>query len=166
MPSARRTLHDPLAATAAAAVTTGLLTSVHHVIRLGPEVVLPGLLVTVAPAALLHWYRRTSRTTALVTATVVNLLVGVWFGFVDGFLDHVLKAVGLTNVTILPGGDAEVVATFYTLGSPAVSDLVYEGTGFLTFVASTLTLVLNVLLLRAAHRRRTAARDLAGSVAA
>lgn len=166
MPSTRATAHRLAAATAVLGATTGLLTTVHHVIRLGPEVVIPGVLVTLAPAALLHAYRRTSRTAALVAAAVVNLLVFVWFGFVDGFLDHVLKAVGLANVTLLPGGEAEVVDTYYVVGTPAASDLLYEGTGVLTFVASTLTLTLTGLLLRAAHRSRAAAPDPVGSAAA
>lgn len=158
------TLPGRLTATATAAATTGLLTSVHHVVRLGPEVALPGLVVTVAPVALLHWYRRTSRTTALVAATSVNLLVLVWFGVVDGFLDHVLKAVGLGNLTLLPGGDAPVVATHYTLWSPAATDLLYEGTGILTSVASAVTVAFNALLLRSAHAAR--GRDLTAPVTA
>jgi hypothetical protein len=141
-----------LAATAAAAVATGLLTSAHHIFRLGPEVLVAAVLVTVVPYALLRWYRASGRNAVLAAATAVNVLVFVWFGFLDGFLDHVLKAVGLENVTILPGGEADVVATYFALWSPAAGDAFYEVTGVLTFIASAATLVLNILLVRAARR--------------
>lgn len=145
-----------LAATAAAAVATGLLTSAHHLFRLGPEVFVAAVLVTALPFALLRWYRASGRNAVLGAATAVNVLVFAWFGFVDGFLDHVLKAVGLENVTILPGGEAEVVATYYALWSPAAGNAFYEVTGVLTFIASTATIVLNILLVRAARRLVTA----------
>ncbi len=144
--------HNHLAATAAAAVATGLLTSAHHIYRLGPEVFVAAVLVTALPYALLRWYRASGRNAVLGAATAVNVLVFAWFGFVDGFLDHVLKAVGLENVTILPGGEADVVATYYALWSPAAGDAFYEVTGVLTFIASAATLVLNLLLVRAARR--------------
>lgn len=144
-----------LPATAAAAVVTGVLTSVHHVFRLGPEVLPAAVLVTVGPYLLLRWYRVSGRKRVLTAATVANVLVFVWFGFIDGFLDHVLKAVGLQHVTILPGGEAESVATYYALWSPAAGDVFYEGTGVLTFITSTLTLVFNARLVQAAHRPST-----------
>jgi hypothetical protein len=131
-----------------AATATGLLTGVHHVYRLGLEVLVAAVLVTVLPYLLLRWFRKTGRRAALSAYAVINGLVFVWFGFIDGFLDHVLKAVGLDNATFLPGGEADVVDTAFSLWSPAAGNAFYDGTGVLTFIASTLTMYFTFLLLR------------------
>ena len=78
----------------------------------------------------------------------------------DGILDHVLKALGADNVTVLPGSDAHVVATVYSLWSPEASNLFYEGTGLVQAAASVAMIALTVRLvveyIRA--RRSTTAR--------
>ena len=71
---------------------------------------------------------------------------------IDGFLDHVLKALGLSHLTFLPGGDAEVVQTIFSLWSPQAGNIFYEGTGILTFVGSVFaTLYLFQFIRRLSH---------------
>jgi len=132
---------------------TTVTTSVHHVYRLGPGLLIAALVVTVSPLALAAWYRSTRSAAALWSYAAVNLLIFGWFGFVDGFLDHVLKALGLQNTTFLPGGEAEVVRTVYTLWSPAAGNLFYEGTGVLTFAAGVVAMYYCYRLVRAARPR-------------
>lgn len=149
-------------ATLLTALATVVATTVHHVFRLGPEMLVPGVVLLVLLTALMATFQRTGRSWAAWAFTAVNALVYVWFAVVDGFLDHVLKAIGLDNLTILPGGEAEVVGTFYSLWSPAAGNLLYEGTGVLTFVLGTLAVVLNVRLLgqlRTPRARRVATRE-------
>ena len=45
-----------------------------------------------------------------------------------------LKALGFQNTTFLPGGDAEVVKTVFSLWSPEAGHFFYEWTGILTFI--------------------------------
>jgi hypothetical protein len=101
---------------AVAAMT--VVTSIHHVYRLGLEVLVPALVLIALPVLLLRWQRRSGRRVALWAYAGLNLLTFSWFAFVDGFLDHVIKALGLQNTTFLPGGDAETVPTVFHLWSP------------------------------------------------
>lgn len=110
------------------------MTGVHHVFRLGLELMLPVLIGTALPWVLLALYDRfRGRWLAYVYGIYAALAV-FWFGFLDGFLDHVLKAVGLENTTFLPGSDAEVVATVFALWSQEATTIFYEGTGVLSAV--------------------------------
>lgn len=114
--------------------------SVHHVFRLGPELVIPGIVLVVLPIVLLLWARARS---SLVATGLFAALVGLifaWFGVVDGLLDHVFKAIGLEHMTLLPGGEAELVATHYSLGSVEASAGFYEATGLVEAVASFIML--------------------------
>lgn len=122
------------------------MVSIHHIFRLGPEVIIPAIVVVALPLVLMRWFSQGRSRRALWSLAVVNGLVFLWFGFIDGLLDHILKAVGLQNMTILPGGEAEVVDTFYSLGSPAATTLFYEGTGIVQAVASFAMLFFTVLL--------------------
>jgi hypothetical protein len=82
-------------------------------------------------------------------------LIFIWFGFVDGFLDHVLKALGLQHTTLLPGGEATVVPTVYSLWSPEAGNLFYEGTGILEFALSVVAIYHGYRLLRASRMEPT-----------
>src|SRR5688500_14747338 len=115
---------------------TTVITSAHHVYRLGLGVLILAIIVTVLPYGLMRWFRSSGSTVALWSYTLVNGLIFLWFGFIDGFLDHVLKALGLQNTTFLPGGEADVVETAFSLWSPRAGDIFYEGTGILTSIAS------------------------------
>ena len=88
------------------------------------------------------------RPLALWSFSATNGIIFAWFGFIDGFLDHVLKALGLNHTTVLPGGEADVVTTVYSLWSPEAGNLFYEGTGVLTFLGSVVALYYNYRVLR------------------
>jgi hypothetical protein len=148
--------------TAAAAVA-----AVHHVYRLGPEVLAPAILITALPYVLLRHYRPSGSRLALWSYAGLSWLIFLWFGVVDGFLDHVLKALGLQHTTLLPGGEATVVETALSLWSPAAGNTFYEGTGVLEFAASIIAVYYSYRLLRAsrpqgAANRRAAAHSTIG----
>jgi hypothetical protein len=127
-----------------------LVTSIHHVYRLGLELLIPAIALLLIPIVLTWWYSRgPSRLPSLVFAAYA---AGVffYFGIVDGFLDHVLKAVGLDNTTFLPGSDAEVIETVFHLWSPEAGHLFYEATGILTFVFGLVAMFFTYSLVRRA----------------
>ena len=126
---------------------TTIAVAAHHIFRLGPDVIIPGLILVTLPVALLLVARaRRSRVAAAIFGALVALIF-VGFGVVDGVLDHLLKAIGLENLTILPGGEAEVVATYYSLGSTGASSAFYEATGLVEAVASVMMLGFTVAFL-------------------
>lgn len=143
--------------TLVSSVATVALTAAHHIFRLGLEMAVPAVIMVLVLAGSMWAFVRTRRRSALWVYTAANVLIFVWFGLVDGFLDHVLKAVGLANVTVLAGSEAEVVETVYSLWSPAAGNLFYELTGVLTFVVGAVAVTLNVLLLRTRGDRPAAA---------
>lgn len=133
-----------------AVIAMTVVTSIHHVYRLGLEVVVPALVLLAIPVLLLRWQRRSGSRVALWAYAGLNLLTFSWFAFVDGFLDHVVKALGLENTTFLPGGDEETVPTVFDLWSTRAGDLFYEGTGILTFALGLLAMGLTAAFVRAA----------------
>lgn len=150
-------------------VATVLMTTVHHVFRMGTEVLPAALVLLVAPPALLWWFRaRRHRAAAWLYAGTAAFVV-VWFGVVDGGADHVVKLLGLPNLTLLPGSDAEVVATVYSLWSPGASDAFYEWTGIATFLLSIPTTWFTYRFVQAVQRdrgARTAQDDRSGTTVA
>lgn len=122
-------------------VATLLATGIHHIFRLGPELILPTAIGVAVPLVLWVLYRRTGRAALLWAYAAYVALVVFWFGFLDGFLDHVAKAAGLENVTFLPGSEAEIVATKMQLWSQSATTAFYEGTGILSAILALLTVV-------------------------
>ncbi|MDB5561614.1 MAG: hypothetical protein JWN11_1032 [Hyphomicrobiales bacterium] len=122
-------------------LATLAVTGVHHVFRLGPELIVPVAVGVVLPIVLLAVYRRTGRRAALIAYAVYAGLIVFWFGFLDGFLDHTVKAVGLDNITFLPGSNAEVIATVYSLWSEVATTRFYEWTGVASAALALATLV-------------------------
>ena len=120
---------------------TLVATGVHHIFRLGPELILPMLIALTLATALWILYQRTEQRVFLLAYAVFTALIVFWFGFLDGFLDHVVKAAGLDNITFLPGSDEEIVATVYQLWSQETTSAFYEGTGVLSAFFALLTLV-------------------------
>ena len=125
----------------ASLVATLLATGVHHVFRLGPELIIPALVGVGLPVVLFAFYQRTGTRLLLWLYAGYAALVVFWFGFLDGFLDHVAKAAGLDNVTFLPGGEADTVATAMTLWSQSASTAFYEGTGILSAALALMTMI-------------------------
>jgi len=122
-------------------VATLVATGIHHIFRLGPGLVAPVLIGLALAIVLWAFYGKTRRLALLLAYGVFAALVVFWFGFLDGFLDHVAKAVGLDNITFLPGGEAEVVATAMQLWSQGASTAFYEGTGILSAILALLTTI-------------------------
>jgi hypothetical protein len=147
----RSTQEELLRLSLISATMTTFLTSTHHVYRLGLGVLAPAIIGIALPFVLAQWSRSTKNHVPLAGYVLFNGLVFVWFGFIDGFLDHVLKAAGLQNTTFLPGGQEKVVATVFSLWSPSASNVFYEGTGILTFVASIVMMYYSYRLVRASR---------------
>ncbi len=131
-------------------------TSIHHIFRLGYGLVIPSIVLTALPYLLMRWYAASKHTAILKSYLLFNALMFTWFGLIDGFLDHVVKALGLENVTFLPGGEAEVVKTALSLWSPAAGNIFYEGTGILTFLAGTFAMIHLVRMIQTKHATDTA----------
>lgn len=153
----QETMDNKYAAVSLASITlTALITSVHHVYRLGLEVLIPFAIVTLLPYLLMRWLKHTGNKLALWLYALLTGLIFLWFGFIDGFLDHVFKALGFQHITFLPGGEASVVKTVFSLWSPEAGNFFYEGTGFLTFVVSTIALYYCFKFLQTARSSRIA----------
>jgi hypothetical protein len=115
---------------------TAIITTIHHVFRDGLGLLVPGAIIILLPVVLMRWFTQTGNKWPVWIYGLYNVLIIVQLGVIDGFLDHVLKALGLSHLTFLPGGDAEVVQTVFSLWSPQAGNIFYEGTGILTFVGS------------------------------
>jgi len=113
---------------------TSIITSIHHIYRLGFGLLVPTIIVTLLPYVLMRWFTHTGNKGVLWAYGLLTSLIFIWFGIIDGFLDHVMKALGFQNTTFLPGGDAEVVKTVFSLWSPEAGHFFYEWTGILTFI--------------------------------
>ena len=129
-------------------------TGIHHIFRLGTELIPVTLAAMAVPWLLLFAYDRFRHWAALVAYAAYAALIVFWFGIVDGFMDHVLKVLGMENLTLLPGSEAEVVATVYALWSPAATYWFYEGSGVVSFLLSLAAAGYTVMFLAAAFRRR------------
>lgn len=118
----------------------GIVTTIHHAFRMGVGVTLPFSIMTALPFLLFQWYRQSKKNFILWLYVSWNVLFWLGFAFFDGFLDHVLKAVGIENVTFLPGSEAEVVETVFHLWSPEAGHIFYEGTGIITTIVGIFAL--------------------------
>ena len=128
---------NPYATLSLASITlTAAITSIHHIYRLGLGLLIPAIIIVLLPPILMRWFTHTGNKGVLWAYGLLNMLIFVWFGVIDGLLDHVVKALGFQNMTFLPGGDAEVVKTVFSLWSPEAGNFFYEWTGILTFIAS------------------------------
>lgn len=131
---------------------TAIITTTHHVFRDGLGLLVPGGIIILLPFVLMRWFTQTGNKWPIWIYGLYNVLIIVQLGVIDGFLDHVLKALGLSHLTFLPGGDAEVVKTVFSLWSPQAGNIFYEGTGILTFVGSVFaTLYLYQFIRKLSH---------------
>lgn len=151
MPTSRLAIISITALTA-----TLVATGIHHIFRLGAELIVPTLIAIALGIALWALYSKTRRFALLIAYGVFTALVVFWFGFLDGFLDHVVKAAGLDNITFLPGSEAEVIATAMQLWSQQASAAFYEGTGILSAILALLTAVSTGAFIYREVPRRTA----------
>ena len=131
---------------------TATATATHHVYRDGLGLVPLWLLIIVLPYPLMRWFTRSGKPWLVWTYVLYNVVVITQFGVVDGFLDHTLKALGFPHLTFLPGGEADVVQTVFSLWSPHAGNMFYEGTGVLTFIGSVFATVSLYQLIRTLRR--------------
>lgn len=148
----RTSLPDALKISFAAIVAASIVTTIHHVFRLGLHVLPMFIVVSLIPVVAFFLYRRSGQRLYLYGYGLANSFIFAWFGFVDGFLDHVLKALGIQNVTFLEGSDAPVVEAVFSLWSPEAGNIFYEGTGVITFIASTIAIYYTYRLLHRTPR--------------
>jgi hypothetical protein len=133
---------------------TATATAAHHVYRDGLGQLVLWVLIIVLPYTLMRWFTHSGKQWLVWTYVLYNVVVITQFGIVDGFLDHTLKALGFPHLTFLPGGDAEVVKTVFSLWSPQAGNLFYEGTGVLTFIGSVFATVSLYRWIRTQRRHR------------
>ena len=130
---------------------TAIITASHHIFRDGVGQFVLWIIIILLPYVLLRWFAHTGTKWAVAIYGLYNILIIVGLGVVDGFLDHTLKALGFQHTTILPGGEAEVVKTVFSLWSPAAGNIFYEGTGVLTFIGSVFAAVFLFRFIRTLH---------------
>jgi hypothetical protein len=118
---------------------TGIITTLHHVYRLGFHLLVPGAAIILLPFLLMLWFKRAGNKAALWAYGLLIAFVIAGLGFVDGFLNHTVpfsKTVAYNVLLPLHGGDPEVVERVFSLLPPASVDILYESTGVLTFIVS------------------------------
>lgn len=148
----RTALPDALKYSFAAIVAASVATTIHHVFRLGLDVLPMFTVVSLMPVAAFLMFRRSNQRLYLYGYGLANSFIFAWFGFVDGFLDHVLKALGIQHVTVLEGSNVPVVETVYALWSREASNAFYEATGIITFIASAVAIYYTYRLLHRSPR--------------
>ena len=73
-----------------------------------------------------------------------------------------MKALGLQHTTLLPGGEAAVVPTVYSLWSPEAVNLFYEGTEILESALTAIAIYHCYRLLRSGAGQIVKTRDVVG----
>lgn len=124
-----------------------VVTSVHHIYRLGPAFLPTALVAVLVPPLLVAWYWHTGHPFILRILGAYSIFVFVSVGVFDGFLDHTLKALGLPRFYMLEGSEAEIVATYFNFASVELGHLFYEATGILTFVLGAVATFYSIRLL-------------------
>jgi hypothetical protein len=134
-----------------AITTTAIVTSVHHVYREGWELLVPSLLIVALPYLLIRWFRSTGSRTSLGIYGMFNAWLIASFGIVDGFLDHVVNAFVVLYAATSGQPVDRLERAFRVLPpTPLVGDVLYEGTGILTFVAGLVAAYYGYRFIRAA----------------
>jgi len=115
-------------------VTTGVLTSIHHVYEIGFGAIMIALVVVVLPILSMRRLWQTGSKVALWAYQLLITWIVIGFGLVDGFWQHTIKPLGfqLHALMSLHGGTTPAVKKAI-IGNP-----IHEGTGVLTFVAAML----------------------------
>jgi hypothetical protein len=120
---------DLRAAILIATEALSLVTSIHHLDKLGILFLPVAVLLVGLPPLLMWWFlRQPSRAVRVTYGTLVALII-VGFGLQDGLWNHTVKMV----VFFLRGADRAEMAG---LPFPRVGSVFYEVTGVLTFVAA------------------------------
>ena len=143
---------------------TAVITSVHHIYKLGFGALILGLIIIPLPYVLLRWYKQTRNGAAFWAYGLLNAWIIVGFGLVDGLWDHTLK--------IFLGNFLLRSFAHYFSQSP-IGSFPFEATGILASVAGMFAAYYGYKFLRAAHagmqQKKTAhhsAKWIVGSVIA
>lgn len=112
-------------------IATAVFTSIHHVYEIGFLAVALVLLFIVSPILLMQQYRKTGKKVFLWLYGLLNTWLVIGFGLVDGLFNHTLKLLSFQVHALLAlhGGSTKAVEKAFE------GNLIYEGTGVLTFVA-------------------------------
>jgi hypothetical protein len=113
-------------------VSTGILTSVHHVYDIGFGGIILALVVVALPMLSMRQFRQRGSKVALWVYRLLTAWLVFGFGLVDGLWNHIIRPLGFQLQALL---------SFHGGGTKAVEkavewNFIYEGTGILTFVAS------------------------------
>lgn len=121
---------------------TSILTSLHHIFRLGLGSIPMWIPVIMLPIGLATLYKRSQFKNKWLLGAygLVSYVIIFWFGIVDGLFDHTFRVLGLDNITWLPGGDVEIIQTAFQIGSAETSHWIFQITGAFVFIVSLFAL--------------------------
>lgn len=113
-------------------ITTAAFTSVHHFYEIGFLAIVPVLLFIVSPILLMRRFGNIGAKIYLCIYGFLNVWLVVGLGIVDGLFNHTAK---------LFTSQVHALFALHGEGTKAVEktfegNLIYEGTGVLTFIAS------------------------------
>ena len=113
-------------------IATAVLTSIHHFYEVGFLAVVLVLLFIGSPILLMQQFRNTERKVFLWLYGLLNTWLVIGLGLVDGLFNHTFKLLSFQVHTLLAlhGGSTKTVEKAFE------GNLIYEGTGILTFIAS------------------------------
>ena len=113
-------------------IATAVLTTVHHFYEIGFLAVILVLLFIATPSLLIARYNKTEKKVFLWVYVLLNTWLVLGLGIVDGLFNHTTKFLNLQVHALLAlhGGSTKVVEKAFE------GNIIYEGTGVLTFVAS------------------------------
>ena len=126
----------------ASVVTTSIITTVHHIYKLGPGAFGLGAVIIALPIVLLLWFEKTRSSAALVGYGLVNVWIIIGFGLVDGLWDHTLK--------LYLGNFLLSNYSHYFSWSP-VGSFPFEAAGILASIGSMFAAYFGYKFLRAAY---------------
>ncbi len=111
-------------------IATAALTSIHHFYEIGFLAVVLVLLFIVAPILLMQQFRNTGKKVLLWIYGLLNTWLVIGLGLVDGLFNHTMKLLSFQVHALLTlhGGSTKAVEKTFE------GNLIYEGTGVLTFV--------------------------------
>lgn len=137
-------------------VSTGILTSVHHVYEIGFGAILLALVVVVLPMLSMRWFKQTGSRAALWAYRLLAAWLVIGFGLVDGLWNHTIKPLGfqLHALFSLHGGGTNSVER------ASEWNFIHEGTGVLTFVASMFAAYYGYKFIRTSRQSEITVRKL------
>jgi hypothetical protein len=136
-------------------VTTGVLTSIHHVYEIGFGATMLALVVMVLPVLSMRQFRQTGSKVALWVYRLLNVWLVIGFGLVDGFWQHTIKPLGF---------QLHALMSLHGVATPPVEKAIggnpiHEGTGILTFIAAMFAAYYGYKLIHATRQSAITSAD-------